>query len=168
MRFVLALLLLITLTASARAETRTERYGTTIAIADGASVAFLGTGAYLIATNDRGGPRTVGILSTIVGAGGYIWASPIVHHLRERRELAKIDIGLRIVIPGLSAGIAAGVASCPDGDKSCSEKTRTILIAGGAGIAVMTALDIAVFAKQEVPYVAPTQGGAVVGLAGRF
>ena len=167
MRFA-CLLLFLTLATAAHAETRTERYGTTIAIADGISVAFLGTGVYLIATNDSGGARTVGILSTIVGAGGYVWASPIVHHLRDRAELAKIDIGLRIFIPGLSAGIAAGVASCPNDEKSCAEKTRTILIAGGIGIAATTALDIAIFAKREVPYVAPTPGGAVVGLAGSF
>jgi hypothetical protein len=42
------------------------------------------------------------------------------------------------------------------------------MIGGGAGIVAMSALDIIVFAKQQVPYVATASNGVVLGVAGRF
>jgi hypothetical protein len=41
-------------------------------------------------------------------------------------------------------------------------------IADGAAIAAVSLLDIAVLAKQQVPYVAPASGGATLGIAGTF
>ena len=173
MRWVMVALILWTSSAYAEApqspQTRTERYGTTIAICDGISAAMLGGGIALTMASDGGGGRALGIIGIVVGGGGYLWASPIVHRMRGRDELYKIDIGMRVLIPGLAAGIAAGTASCPNDDKSCDSKTRTILFAGGVGMAVTTAFDIVFFAKQQVPYAAPVAGGGMVlGVAGAF
>ena len=167
-----ALIVLAILTGTAYADpepqTQTEYYGGTIAVVDGISVGVLGGGIALIATQDSGGLRVLGIITTVIGAGGYIWGSPIVHYLRDRDELAKIDIGLRVIVPGLSAGIAAGVTPCPEGDGACDKRVIATLIAGAAGIVLVSALDIAVFAKRQVPYVAPTPGGATVGMVATF
>jgi hypothetical protein len=64
-------------------------------------VAALASGIALIRTHDSGGLRIVGVISTTVGGAAYVWASPIVHHLRGRAELSKVDIALRVLIPGL-------------------------------------------------------------------
>ena len=170
MRWLVVALLAWSTSAHAQtpAETRTERYGTTIAIADGISVAVLAGGIAVTARSDGGGTRAVGIIGIVIGAGGYIWASPIVHHMRGRRELSKIDIGMRIFIPGLAAGITAGVTACPNDDDACEANPTPILIAGGIGMVVASTIDIVWMAKQRVPYVAPTQTGVVLGVAGAF
>jgi hypothetical protein len=148
--------------------TRTERYGTTIAIIDGASAAMLAGGITLIATHDSGGLRVVGILATIAGSATYVWGSPIVHHLRDRPVLSKSDIALRVAVPGLFAGLGAAITQCDD--PPCGRQRTAALIGGGAGILLVSALDIAIFAKQDVviPYAAPVATGGVVGVAGRF
>jgi hypothetical protein len=156
-------------TAGEPAPTVTERYGATIAIADAISVAALGTGVVLLTTTEGTGGRVVGVVATVVGAGGYIWASPIVHQLRGRRELAKVDIAMRVVIPGLAAGIAAGTTACTNDEPMCEQSKTPIFVAGAAGIAVATTIDIVFFAKHRVPYVAPARdGGVVAGIGGVF
>jgi hypothetical protein len=167
--WVVALVLWSSSVSAEPTQMRTERYGATIAIADGISAGVLAGGIALTATSDGGGTRAVGIIGIVVGAGGYIWASPVVHHLRDRRELSKVDIGMRILVPGLAAGIAAGTASCPNDEDSCDSKTTAIFVAGGVGMVVASAVDIVWMAKQQVPYVAPaSHGGVVLGLAGAF
>ena len=150
--------------AQPKTETRTIRYGGAIAIADGISLAFLGGGLALI-SNYQGGPRVVGILSTIAGAGGYLWASPIVHYTRGRDEVYKLDIGMRVIVPAI--GIAAGsqLAKCAD-DTFCDDVRNGMLIGGALGVAITSGIDIALMAK--VTYAAPVPGGAVIGLAGYF
>ena len=169
-RVLVVALVMLAGVGDVRAQATTEEsYRTTIAVADGISVATLGTGVYLLTSTDGTGGRVVGVIATVIGAGGYIWASPIVHRMKGRDEWSKVDIGMRIIIPGLAAGIVAGTTACAKDDVDCEQAKAPIILAGAAGIAVTSAIDIAFFAKRSVPYVAPTTaGGLVLGVAGAF
>jgi hypothetical protein len=166
-RFVLVLLFL-TRTAAAQS-TRDESYRGSLAVADALSVATLGTGVYLLTSTDGTGGRVVGVIATVIGGGGYIWASPIIHKMKGRDEWSKVDIGMRIIVPGMAAGIVAGTTACSKDDVDCEQALAPIILAGAGGIAVASAVDITFFGMRSVPYVAPTTaGGAVLGVAGAF
>lgn len=165
---VLAAVLTVATSAFADVPTRTESYGKTIAVVDGVSVATLATGIALTATQ-HGGLRATGIVAIALGGLGYISGCQVVHHLHDRSsDLAKFDTVVRVLVPALGAGIPAAVVSCPGEERFCGKRVTAIALAGGAGMALASAFDILVLAEKEVPYVAPANGGVVVGIAARF
>jgi hypothetical protein len=155
-------------------ETTTERYGTTIALVDGASFLAIILGAMLVIGSeecidcpDDGDDSDValGAILMIGGVGGYYLGGPLVHNSKGNSSGAWKSLGARVLLPLAGSLIAAG---SDDNDDEAASLT-------GVGILGAMVLDWFVFAKREVrgpsygPYARSLSGGGgVVGLGGTF
>lgn len=143
----LALVLTLLIGSTARAEER-EWYGWQIAVADALSVALVATG------------RTV---PAVIGLAGYVLAGPTLHVVHGDGAYALADLGLRVGLPvGATLLVVEGSPRC-----NCDGLgVGPIFFAAGAATAM--ALDYGLLSTHEHVGVAPTRGGAVFTLAGRF
>jgi hypothetical protein len=139
-------------------------------------------GTMMLATATRGPEsETIGIL----GAGGYLCASPLIHLGHEHVGKAAASFALRVVLPivglftGLltSEGMSSG-ASRPDAREIDGVLGGVIGFGGGALLAAT--LDDVLIAREDVrpahsdshatlePRISPARGGATVGIGGTF
>lgn len=147
-------------------ETRTERYATTIAVLDGAALGLVVPGVILIA----GDHRALGIVATSVGGALYVFGAPITHYVKQRtKDKYYGSTFLRFGVPGLLGGIGAklGETKCTEEDKTCDELLIGLAVGAGIGVLAASTIDIALLAKRQVAVV-PTNGGAMLGISGRF
>jgi hypothetical protein len=156
--------------------THTERYGTTIALVDGASFLAIIVGAVLFVgavgedcedcVGDDDGDAALGVILMVGGVGGYYLGGPLVHNSKGNSSGAWKSLGARVLLPLAGSLIAAGGDEHGDAAASLS----------GLGILAAMTLDWFVFAKREVrtqptwgPYAKSLSGGGgVVGLGGTF
>ena len=168
MRSLVVALLLLLATRVARAEdTRTERYATTVAVIDGVGLGLTIPGIVMIAGDDT---RTIGIVATAVGGTLYMLGSPIAHYVKqETKDKYYASILMRVGALAVFGGIGAklGETKCTAEDKTCDELLAGLAIGAGAAAIAVTVVDVTFLAKRQVAVV-PTNGGAVLGLAGRF
>lgn len=152
------------LARTAAAETRTEHYGTTIAIIDGASLATLIGGAVLLPEN-----KPAGVLALAVGGAVYMLGSPIAHYVKQdTKDKYYASLLLRVAAVGVFGGIGGklGEGKCPADDKNCDDIAVGFAIGAGVGAVIVSTIDVAFLAKRVV--VVPAAGGAMVGIGGRF
>jgi hypothetical protein len=149
---------------SAAAETRTEHYGTTVAIIDGAALGVVGAGAVILPEN-----KPLGIVALSVGGAVYMLGSPIAHYLKATREKYYSSVLLRVAALAVFGGAGAklGETRCPEDDKNCDSIAIGFAIGAGIGALASTTLDIALLAKRQVAVV-PANGGAMVHVGGAF
>jgi hypothetical protein len=158
--------------------THTERYGTTIALVDGASFLAIIVGAIVFAgavttscddcSGEDDGDAALGVILMVGGVGGYYLGGPLVHNSKGNSSGAWKSLGARVLLPLAGSLIAAG-ADDPD----TSDAAASLSAVGVLGAMV---LDWFVFAKREVrdpptwgPYARSISGGGgVVGLGGTF
>jgi hypothetical protein len=162
--------------------TRTERYGTTIALVDGLSMAAVVIGAVIFVgsvvedDDSSGSDGALGAAIMIGGGVSMFVGGPYVHYRKGNSSGAWQSLGLRIGLP--LVGSLIGVAmqdECADNGEPCDDETGGSL--GGIGFLAAMAIEGFVLAKREVavtyayptPYVAPAPGGGLtLGLGGRF
>jgi hypothetical protein len=156
--------------------THTERYGTTIALVDGASFLAIIVGAMIVVgaategcdecTDGDDSDVALGAILMIGGVGGYYLGGPLVHNSKGNSSGAWKSLGARVLLPLAGTLIAAGSDENDDAAASLS----------GVGVLGAMVLDWFVFAKHEVrdqptwgPYAKSLSGGGgVVGLGGTF
>jgi hypothetical protein len=155
--------------------THTERYGSTIALVDGASFLAIIVGAMLVigaedcldCPDDGDDSDTaLGVILMIGGVGGYYLGGPLVHNSKGNSSGAWKSLGARVLLPLAGSLIAA---SGEDNDDAAATLSSL-------GVVSAMVLDWFVFAKHEVrdrptwgPYARSVSGGGgVVGLGGTF
>jgi hypothetical protein len=151
MRIIASTVLAVTLFASsaARADAR-EWYGWQIMLSDAASMT-------LLFSNSTG--------AAVVGLVGYALGGPAIHVAHDDAPQAAIDFAGRVFLP--IAGGALGAHAQPPCDECDGPPGAVIVgILGGALTAMVT--DYALLSTHERVTVAPTKGGALVSLSGRF
>jgi hypothetical protein len=156
----------------APATTHTERYGATIALVDGLSMAAVVAGLVVAVSqidSSSDEDETFPIVLVLGGCAGYVLGGPLVHHYKHNDRSAWISLGLRLGLPTLGSVIGASATrNDPDGSG-----------AGGSlaslGLVSAMVIDWVVLAKHQVadvavmPYVSPNPGGGMsAGLGGRF
>jgi hypothetical protein len=131
--------------------TRTERYGSTIALVDGLSMAAIVVGAIVIVgevvtDGSSDGSAGLGAALMIGGVAGYVVGGPLIHHSKHNDSAAWTSLGLRLGLPVLAGILGAALRdeSNPDDDAGASF----------AGIAVAGAMviDWVFLAKHEVRF----------------
>jgi hypothetical protein len=160
----LALAVVAALLASSAASAHADEwYGWQIMLADAASIGVMFAGA------NAGGQSGDTLMA--LGATGFILGGPTVHVAHADYLAAGADVGLRA---GLTFGGAyIGARLEPDGGEFAGfVGAATGVALGGLGAMV---IDYALLSTSRHPEerrewvtVAPTKGGAVVGLGGRF
>ena len=151
----------------AAAETRTERYATTVAVIDGIGLGLAVPGIVLITSDDT---STLGIVAASVGGALYLLGSPIAHYVKQDTKdkyygSILLRVGALAVLGGIGAKI--GETRCTEQDKTCDELVLGLGIGAGTGALAVSVVDIAFLAKRQVAVV-PANGGAMVGIAGQF
>ena len=134
-----------------------EWYGWQILVADGLSTGLMIAGA-----------RSEGL--TAVGLGGYFLAGPIIHGAHGDMPQAIADLGLRAGLP--VAGLYLGNALDTNRDAEIPAGAILGLLGGGVTAMVIDYAALSRHVRPEEPRtlagVAPTKGGAIVSLTGRF
>lgn len=145
-RLVVALVLLAAAPANAGER---DWYGWEIMLTDAMSIGLVATG------------RTV---PAVIGLAGYALAGPTLHVVHGDGAEALADLGLRVGLPvGASLLVISDAPPCHDCDGVGVWPLFFI-----AGAATAMAFDYGLLSTHERVSVAPTRGGAVVTLAGRF
>ncbi|MBA2544751.1 MAG: hypothetical protein H0V17_34220 [Deltaproteobacteria bacterium] len=173
MRFVIVILLLVYATPAHADEppTRVESYGNTILVLDAIALGVAVPGVIGLYLTERGSAgRVLSIIATSVGGALYVYGAPLVHNAKQRtKDRSYLSIGMRVLGTGLVAAVGASIGElkCPAEDKNCRDIATGFVIAAGIGAVAVSAIDIKWVAKRRV-VVAPSPGGAVVGLDGDF
>lgn len=158
------------------AQTRTETYRGSIAIADATAMG--------VAIGGIAG-RYDGVW--LLGLSSYIVAAPLIHGSNENPRGALASLGLRVALPvaGLIAGYQIGTDRCKSEPLGC--EAVYFFLGGVAGAVSASIIDIAFLAETEIevekhdpwalhagsinanPIVAPTRhAGLTLGLHGTF
>ncbi len=143
-------------------------YRMDLVVADVASIGVM-TGAALSIRLDRDGDRWMQAAS-VIGAGGYVFAAPLIHASRGNFGRSALSFGLRVLSP---VAIGLGMASLV-GPEPYRDVVAFTGITIGAGIA--SAIDTWVIVPDAparaptepfaAPMVTPVAGGAVGGISG--
>ncbi len=165
--------------------TYTKRYGSTIALADAASVAAIVVGTILIVSaafsdydcdydcDDDSGSVGLGVVLMIGGSAGYVFGGPLIHNYHGNGSASGKSIALRLGLP--LAGALAG-AALSAGDESCYDCDDYSGGLSALGVISAMVIDWTVLAKKQVrvdapvvPYAAPMHGGGMtLGVGGTF
>jgi peptidoglycan/LPS O-acetylase OafA/YrhL len=145
----LALLVALLVGSSARTDER-EWYGWQIAVTDAVSIGLVATGRTVPAT---------------IGLAGWALGGPIIHVAHEDIAAGAIDLGLRVGLP-IGGGLAGAVSGGRCGE--CEGLPAAAVLGFLAGSLTAMAIDYGVLSTHERVSVAPTLGGALVSLSGRF
>jgi hypothetical protein len=146
-------------------------YGGRVLLADGASVAVLAAGGAL---------RSTPVL--VAGLAGWFLAAPVVHARHATFGRGAASFALRVGLPTLGLLVGQAASRGCWNDVGASDSCEVGAGAGGLFLGVLAAeiVDIALLARDAhpaepppehafaSPVVVPQQGGAVMGLAGRF
>lgn len=168
------------------APTYTKRYGTSIALADAASVAAVFVGAMLVVAGalseydceyecgDNDGSVALGFVLMIGGSAGYVFGGPLIHRHHGNSSGAGKSLALRLGLPlaGVLIGSALRDDNCSDYD--CGDDYSGQLTS--LGVASAMVIDWAFLAKKQVrvpgpvmPYATPVHGGGMTfGVGGSF
>jgi hypothetical protein len=151
----LALAVLV-LAAAAPAHADNEWYGWQIMLADGLATTLV--------LSQQKGPAIAGLVT-------YALAGPVIHAAHGDFVQGGIDLGARLVLPAAGTVVALATDPCRMEEYCDAAPLATLLIFFG-GFASATILDWAVLSVHETPALrpslAPTHGGAVFSLSGRF
>jgi hypothetical protein len=167
--FVVLLVIGMGRDARAQEATRTESYRGTIGVLDGVSLGLAIPGAIAISEGE-GATRTLGIVATSVGSALFVFGAPLAHNAKQRtKDKYYGSMLLRVLGVGLIGGAGAklGETQCPEDDKNCGKIGKGFVVAASIGAVAVSAFDLAVLARRQVAVV-PTNGGAMVGIGGRF
>jgi hypothetical protein len=167
------------------------RYGAQTLAADGAGLAILASG--ILAGNGTQSGTTVGNVLTATGLASYALATPILHAVHARWDMAGLSLAMRVVgvpLVGL-LGAAVGFAGWHDAspmDQLGFSAFRGLFIGGAVGLGVgavaVPIIDAAVLAREKrapanpsappkasvrvVPSIDPSHRAGGVGVLGSF
>jgi hypothetical protein len=173
-------------TAAASASARTSHwYGWQPLMTDAGSIALLIAGARV----GGAGGETLAIL----GAGSFVFASPMIHLGHEHPDKALGSLALRLLVPagalftGLLVGLVAGDASGANDQRggNVAGPVFGAAIGGFTGTVLTVVIDAAAIASEPVrpapsaeppaeahatiePRVGAVRGGATLGIGGTF
>jgi hypothetical protein len=145
------------------------RYGRKIVLVDAIGVG-IGTASLVYAFHEQSEARYWGIVPFLVGSGLYIGLAAAVHKAHDNDAGATTSVVLRCTLPLIGLFAGGKLMDCSGDQMGCRRGWIGAGIGASAGAITATAIDALFLANIEVPapYVAPTSGGATVGIGGMF